>query len=151
MDSILSMIKQGVKLRPADKDDKRSSQDLDILETPSDSHMRLLQESLSRINKFTRESSPESEEDSDEEDLFAWQNSNFKHYTWYDYTNETWIQFKERVLNIIPHVLTNECVINVKYWFTVLFIFIIEKLNLRITINVIWISTSTCIWKEANN
>lgn len=71
MDSILSMIKQGVKLRPADKDDKRSSQDLDILETPSDSHMRLLQESLSRISRFTRESSPESEEDSDEEDLFA--------------------------------------------------------------------------------
>lgn len=151
MDSILSMIKQGVKLRPADKDDKRSSQDLDILETPSDSHMRLLQESLSRINKFTRESSPESEEDSDEEDLFAWQNSNFKHYPYYDYTNETWIQFIERVLNIVPHVLTNECVINVKYWFTVLFIFIIEKLNLRITINVIRISTSTCIWKEANN
>lgn len=145
------MIKQGVKLRPADKDDKRSSQDLDILETPSDSHMRLLQESLSRINKFTRESSPESEEDSDEEDLFAWQNSNFKHYPYYDYTNETWIQFIERVLNIVPHVLTNECVINVKYWFTVLFIFIIEKLNLRITINVIRISTSTCIWKEANN
>lgn len=80
MDSILSMIKQGVKLRPADKDDKRSSHDLDILETPSDSHMRLLQESLSRINKFTQESSPESEEDSDEEDLFAWQNSNFEHY-----------------------------------------------------------------------
>lgn len=151
MDSILSMIKQGVKLRPADKDDKRSSQDLDILETPSDSHMRLLQESLSRINKFTRESSPESEEDSDEEDLFAWQNSNFKHYPYYDYTNETWIQFIERVLNIVPHMLTNECVINVKYWFTVLFIFIIEKLNLRITINVIRISTSTCIWKEANN
>lgn len=151
MDSILSMIKQGVKLRPADKDNKRSSQDLDILETPSDSHMRLLQESLSRINKFTRESSPESEEDSDEEDLFAWQNSNFKHYPYYDYTNETWIQCIERVLNIVPHVLTNECVINVKYWFTVLFIFIIEKLNLRITINVIRISTSTCIWKEANN
>lgn len=144
------MIKQGVKLRPADKDDKRSSQDLDILETPSDSHMRLLQESLSRINKFTRESSPESEEDSDEEDLFAWQNSNFKHYPYYDYTNETWIQFIERVLNIVPHVLTNECVF-VKYWYAVLFIFIIEKLNLRITINVIRISTSTCIWKEANN
>lgn len=150
MDSILSMIKQGVKLRPADKDDKRSSHDLDILETPSDSHMRLLQESLSRINKFTRESSPESEEDSDEEDLFAWQNSNFKHYPYYDYTNETWIQFIERVLNIVPHVLTNECVIIVKYWYAVLFIFIIEKLNLRITINVIRISTSTCIWKEAN-
>lgn len=72
MDSILSMIKQGVKLRPTDKDDKRSSQDLDILETPSDSHMRLLQESLSRISKFTRERSPESEDDSEDEDLFAW-------------------------------------------------------------------------------
>lgn len=71
MDSILSMIKQGVKLRPTDKDDKRSSQDLDILETPSDSHMRLLQESLSRISKFTRERSPESEDDSEDEDLFA--------------------------------------------------------------------------------
>lgn len=153
MDSILSMIKQGVKLRPADKDDKRSSQDLDILETPSDSHMRLLQESLSRINKFTRESSPESEEDSDEEDLFAWQNSNFKHYPFklYDYRNETWIQFIEIVLNIVPYMLTNECVIIVKYWYAVLFIFIIEKLNLRITINVIQISSSTCIWKEANS
>lgn len=94
MDSILSMIKQGVKLRPADKDDKRSSQDLDILETPSDSHMRLLQESLSRISKFTRESSPESEEDSDEEDLFAWQNSNFKHYPLYAYTKEANNEFK---------------------------------------------------------
>lgn len=73
MDSILSMIKQGVKLRPTDKDDKRSSQDLDILETPSDSHMRLLQESLSRISKFTRERSPESEDDSEDEDLFAFE------------------------------------------------------------------------------
>lgn len=93
MDSILSMIKQGVKLRPADKDDKRSSHDLDILETPSDSHMRLLQESLSRINKFTRESSPESEEDSDEEDLFAWQNSNFEHYIILNMITQTKLEF----------------------------------------------------------
>lgn len=78
MDNILSMIKQGVKLRPA-KDEKKSAQDQDILETPSDSHMRLLQESLSRISKFTRESSPESEEDSEDEDSFAWLNCSFYH------------------------------------------------------------------------
>jgi hypothetical protein len=70
MDNILSMIKQGVKLRPT-KEEKKSALDQDMLDTPSDSHMRLLQESLSRISKFTRESSPESEEDSEEEDLFA--------------------------------------------------------------------------------
>lgn len=81
MDNILSMIKQGVKLRPA-KDEKKSAQDQDILETPSDSHMRLLQESLSRISKFTRESSPESEEDSEDEDSFAWLNCSFYHL-WY--------------------------------------------------------------------
>lgn len=121
MDSILSMIKQGVKLRPADKDDKRSSQDLDILETPSDSHMRLLQESLSRISRFTRESSPESEEDSDEEDLFAWQNSN-SNIILYMHTQTKlsyqWIQINiEIVLNVIPYVLTNESIIIVKYMF----------------------------------
>lgn len=45
-------------------------------------------------------------------------------------------------------MLTNECVINVKYWFTVLFIFIIEKLNLRITINVIRISILVHVFEK---
>ena len=72
MDDIFGMIKQGVKLRPTKKSDEKNVKDnvLETPETPSDSHLRLLQESLSRISRFTREHSPESDSDSESDNLF---------------------------------------------------------------------------------
>lgn len=67
MDDILDMIRKGVKLKSASQRDsshERSSPS----PVPSDSHLKLLQESLNRINRLTRDSSPESD-NSDFEDF----------------------------------------------------------------------------------
>lgn len=64
MSQIFGMIKLGVKLRPVS--DENRPPKMDRVDTPSDSHLRLLQESLSRINHLTRERSPESDSSDDE-------------------------------------------------------------------------------------
>lgn len=71
MAEMVSLIKKGVKLRPM-KDRKidespRQEQALTYT-TPSEDHMKMLVESLNRINVFTRESSPESDSDDGEFD-----------------------------------------------------------------------------------
>ena len=64
MDQILGMIKLGVKLKPVPEDGEQAP----LPQTPSDEHLKLLQQSLNRIQQATRESSPES--DSDPDDFF---------------------------------------------------------------------------------
>ena len=72
MDEIFGLIKSGVKLRPVTKETSSGeTSDTDkerALITPSDQHMQLLKESMTRINKFTRESSPDSDSDDGEFD-----------------------------------------------------------------------------------
>eukprot|EP00106_Octopus_bimaculoides_P009940 XP_014777382.1 PREDICTED: junction-mediating and -regulatory protein-like [Octopus bimaculoides] len=61
MDDILDMIKKGVKLRPTTERDSGCERGSPS-PIPSDSHLKLLQESLNRINRLTRDSSPESDD-----------------------------------------------------------------------------------------
>lgn len=72
MDEIFGLIKSGVKLRPVTKgtsSGEASDSDKErALITPSDQHMQLLKESMTRINRFTRESSPDSDSDDGEFD-----------------------------------------------------------------------------------
>ena len=71
MDEIFGLIKSGVKLRPVTKETSSGETSPDKerpLITPSDQHMQLLKESMTRINKFTRESSPDSDSDNGEFD-----------------------------------------------------------------------------------
>ena len=71
MMEMVSLIKKGVKLRPVKERQAAESQNQDQgrqLQTPSEDHMKLLVESLNRINVFTRESSPESDSDDGEFD-----------------------------------------------------------------------------------
>ena len=72
MDEIFGLIKSGVKLRSVPREPssgEMSSLDKDKpLQTPSDQHMQLLKESMTRINKYTRESSPDSDSDDGEFD-----------------------------------------------------------------------------------
>ena len=72
MDEIFGLIKSGVKLRPVAKEtssgETTSSDKEKPLSTPSEQHMQLLKESMTRINKYTRESSPDSDSDTGEFD-----------------------------------------------------------------------------------
>ena len=72
MDEIFGLIKSGVKLRPVTKEtssgESTTTDKERALITPSDQHMQLLKESMTRINKFTRESSPDSDSDDGEFD-----------------------------------------------------------------------------------
>lgn len=69
MENILKMVRNGIKLRPV-----KRKEDTDVVQTddtkfstPSDSHLKLLHDRLNHINKFTRESSPESDSSDDGE------------------------------------------------------------------------------------
>ena len=72
MDEIFGLIKSGVKLRTVPKDtssEEKSSLEKDKpLPTPSEQHMQMLKESMTRINQYTRESSPDSDSDDGEFD-----------------------------------------------------------------------------------
>jgi hypothetical protein len=72
MQEMVSLIKKGVKLRPMKErqteDSQKPDQGRQQLQTPSEDHMKLLVESLNRINVFTRESSPDSDSDDGEFD-----------------------------------------------------------------------------------
>jgi len=71
MAEMVNLIKRGVKLRPMKerKGEEESRPDPPPqLTTPSEDHMKLLVESLNRINMFTRESSPDSDSDAGEFD-----------------------------------------------------------------------------------
>ncbi|CAG2191570.1 unnamed protein product [Mytilus edulis] len=69
MDNILKMVRNGIKLRPVKhkEDTDSESADNSKFTTPSDSHLKLLHDRLNHINKFTRESSPESDSSDDGE------------------------------------------------------------------------------------
>ncbi|CAC5396926.1 unnamed protein product [Mytilus coruscus] len=69
MDNILKMVRNGIKLRPVKHKEDTESESADNIKftTPSDSHLKLLHDRLNHINKFTRESSPESDSSDDGE------------------------------------------------------------------------------------
>ena len=69
MDNILKMVRNGIKLRPLKRKEESSSEATEDIKfsTPSDSHLKLLHDRLNIINKFTRESTPESDTSDDGE------------------------------------------------------------------------------------
>lgn len=69
MENILKMVRNGIKLRPVkdrEKTDSGKTEDSKF-SVPSDSHLKLLHDRLNHINKFTRGSSPESDNSDDGE------------------------------------------------------------------------------------
>ena len=66
MGDIFSIIKQGVKLRPTNKDCDSVPQ---ATSPPSDSHLHLLQQSLRKISRQMRGTSPESDDEDTSNDF----------------------------------------------------------------------------------
>lgn len=66
MDNILDMIKKGVPLRAVQNKGGKGEEEKK-LSPPSDSHLKLLTESLHRIGKVTRGTSPESDDDNSDD------------------------------------------------------------------------------------
>lgn len=71
MDEIFGLIRKGIKLKSVQEQlplQELSPDQGRTLSTPSEDHMKLLVESLNRISVFTRESSPESDSESEFDD-----------------------------------------------------------------------------------
>ncbi len=68
MGNLFGMIRMGVKLRPMKKEDSDDMPSL-VTSPPSEIHLQMLQNRLRKINMMTHDSSPECDDNDDDNDF----------------------------------------------------------------------------------